>query len=89
MQKILIAVVASAAALSAGAAFAGEKCNVPVSEWRPRQELEKKMLAEGWKIRQLKTEDGCYEIYGTDRQGRRVEAYFNPKTFAIVKSKVD
>jgi hypothetical protein len=87
MKPVLIAVLASTAALSAGAAFAGDKCNMPVSEWRPRQELEKKMLAEGWKIKELKTDDGCYEIYGTDAQGRRVEAYFDPKTFKIVKLK--
>lgn len=89
MKPILIALVASAATLSAGAALAANKCNVPVAEWQPRQALEKKMLAEGWKIRQLKTEDGCYEIYGTDAKGRRVEAYFDPKTFKIVKMKVD
>lgn len=89
MKPILIALIASAAALSAGAASAADKCNVPVSEWQPRQALEKKMLAEGWKIKKLKTEDGCYEIYGTDRQGRRVEAYFDPKTFKPVKVKVD
>lgn len=89
MKPILIALAASAATLSAGAALAADKCNVPVAEWQPRQALEKKMLAEGWKIRQLKTEDGCYEIYGTDAKGRRVEAYFDPKTFKIVKLKAD
>lgn len=90
MARITIATTAAAFAtvlLSAGAASAAEKCNVPVAEWRPAQALQKKLEAEGWKVNRLKTEDGCYEVYGVDRQGRRVEAYFNPKTLETVKVK--
>lgn len=93
MNRIPITLAAAAAlaagALSAGAASAAEKCNVPVAEWQPRQALEKKLAAEGWKVNRLKTEDGCYEVYGVDRQGRRVEAYFNPKTLQTVKVRVE
>jgi hypothetical protein len=88
-NAIAAAAVLAAGVLSAGAASAGAKCDVPVAEWQPRQALEKKLLAEGWKVNRLKTEDGCYEVYGVDRQGRRVEAYFNPKTLQVVKVKVE
>ena len=44
-------------------------------------ELQCKLTADGWKVRQVKTDNGCYEVYGFDSTGRRVEIYFNPKTF--------
>ena len=39
------------------------------------------MRSEGWKIRLVQTENGCYEVYGFDAAKNRVEAFFNPKTF--------
>jgi hypothetical protein len=43
----------------------------------------------GYKVRQVKIEDGCYEIYAIDKDGNRVEAYLNPVTAEIVKTKID
>lgn len=47
-------------------------------------ELQRKLTADGWKVRQVKTDNGCYEVYGFDNTGRRIEIYFNPKTFEKV-----
>lgn len=89
MKAMLFAAAAAVGLLGAGAAMATEKCSAPLAEWQPKQALEKKLQAEGWKVKRLKTEDGCYEVYGLDRQGRRVEAYFNPKTLQVVKVKLE
>lgn len=67
-----------------GAAFAANKCDVPTAEWQPREALEAKLKAEGWKVRSVKTESGCYEAYAIDASGKKVEAYFNPKTLEPV-----
>ena len=48
--------------------------------WKSRNELEQKMLAEGWQVRRIKEDGGCYEAYGTTPEGDRVEAYFHPVT---------
>jgi hypothetical protein len=32
-------------------------------------------------VRKSKVDGGCYEVYGTDPQGNRVEAYFHPVSF--------
>jgi hypothetical protein len=72
---------------AAGSALAhGEfKCEVPKSEWRKQTELQQKLLADGWKkVRQVKTENGCYEVYGFDEKNERAEVFFNPKTFEKV-----
>ena len=65
----------------AGAAHAGDKCNVPTDQWQPREALASKLQAMGWTVRSIKTEDGCYEAYAVDAKGKKIEAYFNPKTF--------
>ena len=58
------------------------KCEpVPKAEMRGQMELQRELTGKGWKIRQVKNFNGCYEVYGFDESGKRVEAFFNPKTF--------
>ena len=57
---------------------------VPKEEMKPQMDLQRKLTAEGWKVRQVKNFNGCYEVYGFDANGKRVEAFFNPKTFERV-----
>ena len=57
------------------------RCDEPRAEWKTQMELQRKLTADGWKIRQVKTDNGCYEVYGFDEKGRRIEVYFNPRTF--------
>ncbi|MDI7861686.1 PepSY domain-containing protein [Rhizobiaceae bacterium n13] len=71
----------------AGTAFASDMCSVPTAEWQPRPALEAKLKAEGWAVRSIQIEDGCYEAYAVDAKGKKVEAYFNPKSFEVVKVK--
>ncbi|MCP1335117.1 PepSY domain-containing protein [Futiania mangrovi] len=89
MKTTLVIATLVAAAAGTGAAFASDKCDVPMSEWQPREALQKKLEEQGWQVRKIKTDDGCYEAYAIDDKGQRVEAYFNPKTFEMVKSKKD
>ena len=60
-------------------------CNVPKSEWRSMDALKEKLMAEGWDVRKIKEDDGCYEVYAIKADGKKVEAYFNPATFELVK----
>lgn len=50
------------------------------SKWLTEDALTKKLTAEGWKIRFMKEDGGCWEVYGTTPDGQRVEAYFHPST---------
>lgn len=74
---------------SAPARASDDLCNVPKAEWQPMENLEAKLTADGWTVKKIKTEDGCYEVYAQTPDGKRVEAYFNPKTFEAVKTKED
>lgn len=60
-------------------------CKVPQGEWQPKEALEAKLKGEGWDIRKIKVEDGCYEVYGIDQSGAKQEVLFNPKTFELVR----
>ena len=73
-------------ALSCGTAFAHDfKCGVPKAEWRPQMDLQKKLQADGWKkVRQIKVDNDCYEVYGFDENNKRSEKFYNPKTFELV-----
>ena len=56
----------------------------PQAGWQPQEKLEKQLTDKGWKIRRVKEDGGCYEVYAFDERGERVEAYFHPKTLALV-----
>lgn len=88
MNRILFVSTIVLGTAGAGAALASEDgCNVPMSDWQPREALQQKLEQEGWKVRSIKTEDGCYEAYAVDKNGKRLEAYFDPKTFATLNRK--
>jgi len=63
----------------------GDYCTVPKAEWQPKEDLEAKLKADGWDVRKIKIEDGCYEVYGMDAAGAKQEVLFNPKTFEPVR----
>ena len=82
-KSLTLAIVMSA---NAGAVLASDKCTVPDAEWRPQAELETSLTAKGWTVSNVKKEDGCYEVYGKDENGERVEVFIDPKTFDVVGS---
>ncbi len=56
----------------------------PREGWQPQSKLENMLTGKGWKIRRVKEDGGCYEVYAFDEKGDRVEAYFHPKTLDLV-----
>jgi hypothetical protein len=62
----------------------GIECKVPANEWQTKDVLAEKLQKEGWTIRKLKVDNGCYEVYGFDAKGKKRESYFNPKTLDMV-----
>lgn len=71
-------------------ALAGADCAVhPKSEWASEDTLKQALLEEGYSIKKFKVDGNCYEIYGRNKQGKKVEIYFDTKTLAIVKAEVE
>jgi len=69
-------------------ACASPRCKVPLETWQPRQALEDKLKAEGWQVRRIKTDDGCYKVEGTRQDGQRVKATFQPDTLMLIREKI-
>ncbi len=86
MKTVTLAALLFALA-GAGAASAKDICSVPEAEWQPKETLQAKLESEGWSVKTIKVDDGCYEAYGKDANGKRQEVYFDPKTFEAVLSK--
>ena len=81
-QLVLAASLAGLAAIATPASATGKMtCDAPQAKWKSRTALEAKLKKQGWQVRKSKVDGGCYEVYGTDPPGRRVEAYFLPVTF--------
>lgn len=83
MLRILPIAAALTIALGATPAAATGKmsCNAPQKQWKCMAKLQADLRKQGWQVRKAKVDGGCYEVYGTDPQGNRVEAYFHPVSF--------
>ena len=86
MMKLKYATVLFA--VVAGTAIAGPACNVPQAQWMKESDFKAKLEKEGYQIRTFKVSKGqCYEIYGFDKSGKKVEIYFDPATAAVLEQK--
>ena len=88
MRILLTTAALAIAALAATPAAATGKmtCDAPQKSWKSMTALENQLKKDGWEVRKSKVDGGCYEVYGTDPQGRRVEAYFHPVSFKLLLS---
>lgn len=87
MFKQVLSVAVLAAVTST--AFATGHCPIaqpaPKEQWQPKEALEKKLAAQGWEVKRIKVDAGCYEVYTLDKNGRKVETYFDPKSLDELK----
>ncbi len=84
MRKTLT-ILAFLAALPAGAALADDDCFVPMADWQPREAVAEFAISQGWEVRRIKIDDGCYEIDGRDATGRAIEVKLHPGTLQIIE----
>jgi hypothetical protein len=67
--------------------LADDDCDAPVNRWQSREAVRQMAAQQGWQIQRLKIDDGCYEIHGTDAQGRSFKAKIDPETLKVLKMK--
>lgn len=72
----------------AAPALAGPTCTAPRTHWQDEAAFKSRLEAQGYQIKTFKVSKGqCYEIYGFDKSGKKVEIYFDPVTAAVVEQK--
>lgn len=85
MKKVLLSAILMSLSV---AAYAEKSCTDQTKDkWMSEADFKKKVETDGYKIRKFKQPGTCYEIYGTNKEGKEVEIYFNPVDASIVKSK--
>ncbi len=69
--------------------YAGPTCTqADKSQWQDQETFKKGLETKGYKIKKFKVTSGnCYEIYGFDKDGKKVEIYHDPVSGNPVLSK--
>ena len=85
MKKIRTT-IAFLAVIPASVAFADDDdCFVPMANWQPRDAVVQLATDNGWTVRRIKIDDGCYEIDGRDATGRQIEVTIHPQTLQVIE----
>jgi hypothetical protein len=61
-------------------ALAVDRLNVPRDQWLSPAQISEKLGAQGFKVTEIETDDGAYEVDLVDKNGTRVEAHVHPAT---------
>lgn len=85
MNRYLLAFVLGLLAIPIGAETS-LVCNVPKINWLSEADVTKKLKQQGYLVKTVRIEKGCYEIYGLDPLGRRIQILFDPETAKPVTS---
>src|SRR5450759_1601740 len=90
MRTIAFSLVLAGAVIVPLAAHANPTCTTePKEKWMSEAAIKARIAALGYKnIRSFKVTESCYEIYGSNKENKLVEVYFNPITGDIVPSEV-
>jgi len=90
MKQVIFAAALSLSALVAAPAFAKANCKAyPKAEWMKEADAKAKIEAQGYTISKFKVDGNCYEIYGKNKAGKKVEIYYDAKTLDPVKSEIE
>lgn len=83
MKKLVFAITV----LLSQVTFAGPECTKePQDKWLNQEAFKKSLTDKGYKIKVFKvTKGNCYEIYGWNKEGEKIEIYFDPTSGSIVK----
>lgn len=83
-------VLATLIAFTGAMAHAKKDCtDQPKDKWMTEEAFKKLVEGKGYTIRKFKQPGSCYEIYGTNKDGKKVEVYFNPVDGSVVKEEMD
>lgn len=83
-MKKTLTILGFLAVLPPGMALAEDDCFVPMVDWQPREAVARMAQENNWAVRRIKIDDGCYEIDGTDAEGRSIEVTVHPATLQVI-----
>ncbi|AXO89770.1 PepSY domain-containing protein [Pseudomonas parafulva] len=83
--------LAFALLLGSSASFAATQCTTAdKATWQDPAAFQATLKDQGYTINKFKvTQGNCYEIYGFDKDGRKVEIYHDPVSGKAVKTEIE
>ena len=88
MNKLVVASLLLVAAAFSASALAAPQCTTaPRAQWLTEAAMKQKVVDQGYQIKTFQVSGNCYEIYGKDKAGNKVEIYFDPTDGHIVKKR--
>lgn len=77
--------------IGSSSAFAATQCTTADrSTWQDQEKFQAHLDEQGYTINKFKvTKGNCYEIYGLDKDGRKVEIYYDPVSGKAVKTEYE
>lgn len=90
MRTAIFALALGLAAVTAAPAFAADLCKpYPKDQWLSPEQIKAKAESLGYTVRAVLEDEGCLEVKGMSKEGKKVEAYFDPTTAELMKVKGD
>ncbi len=88
MPKLMMCIAMS---LLSSITVAGPQCTTAdKTQWLDQEKFQHDLKSQGYDIKVFKVTAGnCYEIYGWDKDKKKVEIYFDPVSGKPVKEKVE
>lgn len=86
-----LASAAAAFGILASSASAAPKCTAePQDKWMKEADMKAKIDAMGYTdYKKILVSGSCYEIYGKNKDGKKVEVYLNPMDGKVVQEEAD
>ena len=89
MHKNLLGAIAIVLASASLSAYADDHCTFePRSKWLTSDAIKAKVEQKGYTVQRIDTDDGCYEIHATGKNGERIELTMHPLTGAVVEENI-
>lgn len=80
---ISVAVAAPTGALAVDDWFKS-RLNVPADQWMSPSQIAEKLGEKGYRVLEIESDDGAYEVEMVDKNGTRIEAHVHPATAELL-----
>lgn len=77
---VSVALAAGTLAAAADDGFKSGRLNVPRDQWLSPAQISEKLAGQGYKVTEIESDDGAYEVDLIDKNGTRIETHVHPAT---------
>ena len=64
--------------------FFKTRLNVPADQWMSPSQIAEKLGEKGYRVLEIESDDGAYEVEMLDKNGTRIEAHVHPATAELI-----